>query len=553
MLTCLLLLTLGSASTDYQLWLSEEVPYLLSARERDSFSALQSDQERNRFIEQFWKRRDPDPSTAVNEFRQEHFRRVRHANQRFDREGKPGWKTERGRAYIIHGPPDQVSYSYGSHQKVFVRNPTDILVQAGTAQPLVDIEFPTPASETWVYRSLPSTTTQRSHFTVIFAKMDPAEISQLQKVIQQVGNDDDYIRRRSRDLAIKRFISNRSYQRNDYKVVYAGEPRFLDLASFMVGVFDPLQSQHIRQFDVQLAIADLHRPSGEILEEREARRRKMEELVEGRVYFGALPVEVGYGFLRSFSGHVNIPLHVRIGLDEQDPPESVDLFAELVEPEGDRILAQFQDRIRPRLKGADLEGQVSYQSRMGAAPGSYRLRVVASDIAHQKIGMWEEQILVPDLAGAEFGASDPVFCDEVMERGEFREGAPTKTRRDWILYSQQNPLRLDDWVFVPATDNRFRRRQNLTTLLEVYNPTLPSGSNRPAVEVQALLMQRGSAVAATEVRNLEYLTGKDKDIIVYAFSVPLKTLDPGEYDLVVNVTDRPTGRQVEKRTPFRIY
>ncbi|MEE8587635.1 MAG: GWxTD domain-containing protein [Acidobacteriota bacterium] len=553
MLTCLLLLTLVPASADYRPWLAEEVPYLISARERDSFKALHSDLERDRFIEQFWKRRDPDPSTAVNEFQEEHYRRVRHANQRFDREGKPGWKTERGRAYIIHGPPDQVSYSYGSHQKVFVRNPTDILLQSGTALPIVDIEFPTPASETWVYRSLPSSTTQRSHFTVIFAKMDPGELSQLQRVIRQVGSDDDYIRRHSRDLAIKRFISNRSYLRNDYKIVYAGEPRFLDLASFLVGVFDPLQSQHIRQFDVQLAIADLHRPSGEVLEEREARRRKMEELVEGRVYFGVLPVEVGYGFLRSFSGQVNIPLHVRIGLDEQEPPESVDLFAELVEADGGRIMAQFQDRIRPRKKGAALGGQISYQSRLGAAPGSYRLRVVASDIAHQKIGMWEEQILVPDLASAEFGASDPVFCDQVMDRGEFREGAPTKTRRDWILYSRQNPLRLDEWIFVPATDNKFRRRQNLTILLEVYNPTLKPGSHQPAVEVQALLLQRGSTVAATQVQSLEYLTGKDKDIIVYAFSIPLKNLDPGEYDFVVNITDLPTGRRVQKRSPFRIY
>ncbi|HSR68216.1 MAG TPA: GWxTD domain-containing protein [Acidobacteriota bacterium] len=537
---------------DYEKWLQERVPYIISGREKDEFNSLQSDEERERFIELFWKRRDPDPSTVVNEFRQEHLRRIEYANRRFDREGKPGWKTARGRAYIIHGPPDNVSYYYGSQQKVIVRNPTDILNQTGTAQPIIDVEFPTPASETWIYRYLPSATSYRSNFTIIFAKMDATDLYSMQKIIASVGNDDDLERRRQRDLAIKRFITNRDYLRNDYRVVYAGEPMVADLSDLLINVFDPFRSQLIDQFEIIRAQADLNLSSGEVLEERAERRRKMEALVEGRVFVSLLPVQVGYAFLRSLGGHVNIPLHVQIGLEGDPRPREVDLFAELINPEG-QAAAQFQDRIRSLDKDDALSRQVSYQSRLAAPPGPYRFRVVVSDIENKRIGIWEKDIEVPRLKVEGFEASELVLVEEVIHRDEFQRRARTRSRRDWILYGQQNPLRLDEWIFVPSVDQRFRRRQNLTTLVEVYNPSLDDGK-QPQVSLQAVCLKQGNQpVAATEVKELTYLTGDNRDIIVYALSFPLRTLDPGEYDLMVHITDQPTGRSLRRSVPFRIY
>ena len=74
--------------------------------ERDVFENLTTHEEKARFIEQFWYRRDPDPRTSFNEFKEEHYRRIAYANQWF-KSGKPGWKTDRGRIYIMHGPPDE--------------------------------------------------------------------------------------------------------------------------------------------------------------------------------------------------------------------------------------------------------------------------------------------------------------------------------------------------------------------------------------------------------------------------------------------------------------
>jgi GWxTD domain-containing protein len=92
----------------YRKWVNEDVAYIISDRERAAFLALTTDEEREKFIEQFWERRDPTPGTVVNEFKEEHYRRIAYANERFADSDLPGWKTDRGRIYIVNGPPDEI-------------------------------------------------------------------------------------------------------------------------------------------------------------------------------------------------------------------------------------------------------------------------------------------------------------------------------------------------------------------------------------------------------------------------------------------------------------
>ena len=90
----------------YRKWLSEDVVYIISDEERAAFKRFSTDEEKENFIEQFWLRRDPTPDTAENEFKEEHYRRIAYANERYA-SGIPGWKTDRGRIYITFGPPDE--------------------------------------------------------------------------------------------------------------------------------------------------------------------------------------------------------------------------------------------------------------------------------------------------------------------------------------------------------------------------------------------------------------------------------------------------------------
>jgi len=93
--------------TPYRKWLNEDVAYIITDEERTAFKRLQTDEEREQFIEQFWLRRDPTPDTIENEFKEEHYRRIAYTNEQFA-SGIPGWKTDRGRIYITYGPPDEI-------------------------------------------------------------------------------------------------------------------------------------------------------------------------------------------------------------------------------------------------------------------------------------------------------------------------------------------------------------------------------------------------------------------------------------------------------------
>jgi GWxTD domain-containing protein len=92
----------------YTKWLEEDAIYIIDDRERAAFLSLRSDVERDHFIEQFWMRRDPTPGTPENQFKVEHYRRMAYANGHFAWRSTPGWKTDRGRIYILFGPPDEL-------------------------------------------------------------------------------------------------------------------------------------------------------------------------------------------------------------------------------------------------------------------------------------------------------------------------------------------------------------------------------------------------------------------------------------------------------------
>ena len=91
----------------YKKWLNEDVRWIITPEEESAFKQLATDEERDQFIEQFWQRRNPTPDTVENEFKDEHYRRIAYANEHFAA-GIPGWRTDRGRIYIVWGPPDEI-------------------------------------------------------------------------------------------------------------------------------------------------------------------------------------------------------------------------------------------------------------------------------------------------------------------------------------------------------------------------------------------------------------------------------------------------------------
>lgn len=106
--------TSNKVDSPWQKWLNEDVVYIISDEEKAAFERLTTDEERQHFVEQFWERRDPTPGTPENEFKEEHYRRIAYANNRFQTaSGTAGWRTDRGHMYIVYGPPDEID----SHPK----------------------------------------------------------------------------------------------------------------------------------------------------------------------------------------------------------------------------------------------------------------------------------------------------------------------------------------------------------------------------------------------------------------------------------------------------
>jgi GWxTD domain-containing protein len=93
---------------DLKDWVDGPVRYISTYDEVKQFKSLKTDQERNHFIYKFWRRRDPSPLTISNEFRIQFWDRVVIANQHFDESSKPGWKTDRGKIFIMAGPPNEI-------------------------------------------------------------------------------------------------------------------------------------------------------------------------------------------------------------------------------------------------------------------------------------------------------------------------------------------------------------------------------------------------------------------------------------------------------------
>ena len=91
----------------FKKWLNQDVIHIISEEERKVFGKLTTPEEKEQFIEQFWYRRNPDPRSFANEFKEEHYRRIAYANERFS-SGLPGWMADRGRIYIVHGPPAEI-------------------------------------------------------------------------------------------------------------------------------------------------------------------------------------------------------------------------------------------------------------------------------------------------------------------------------------------------------------------------------------------------------------------------------------------------------------
>jgi GWxTD domain-containing protein len=118
-------------------WPKTDVKLIITAEEEEAYNKLKTNEERENFIDSFWRRRDPSPDTEENEYREQYYERITYANEHFS-SGKPGWLTDRGRIYVKWGKPDEIE-----------THPAGAQIQS------ISYEGPAFPFEVWFYRYLP--------------------------------------------------------------------------------------------------------------------------------------------------------------------------------------------------------------------------------------------------------------------------------------------------------------------------------------------------------------------------------------------------------------
>ncbi len=495
-------------ATPYKKWLDEEVAYIITDEERTAFLRLTNNEEREQFIEQFWLRRDPTPDTVENEFKEEHYRRIAYANERFA-SGIPGWRTDRGRIYIIWGPADETEShpSGGSYD----RPPEE---GGGTTS--------TYPFEKWRYRYLEGigndvilefvdpTGTGEYHLT-----MDPSEKDALLHV---PGAGLSELEAMGMASKIDRFT------RSDGTHL----PTALGGTPARMGEFERLE-----------LYAKVQRPP-------EVKFKDLEAVVTSRLVRNQIQFDYRFDFLRVTGDTVLVPITVQVPnrqltFQNREGVHSavMNLFGRISTLTG-RVVQTFEDVISrdfpESLLQASLKGSSIYQKAVPLRPGLYRLDVVIKDVQSGNVGVVNTRLAVPRYADDKLEASTLILADQIervpakqIGLGQFVLGS-TKVR--------------------PKLNQEFAANEKMGIFLQVYNLKVDDKSHKANASIEYHI-RKGQQEVLKLVENSEQLNQTGEQITIERL-LPLNSLPPGRYKLEIQATDEVSKQTISRSAEFTV-
>jgi GWxTD domain-containing protein len=501
--------------TPYKKWLQEEVPYIISDEERSVLLHLQTNEEREQFIESFWQRRNPDPDSVENSFKEEHYRRIAYANERFA-SGIPGWRTDRGRIYVIWGPPDEIDAHPTGGQ---YNRPSE---EGGGSTS-------TYAFEDWRYRHMDGigdniiiefvdpTGSSEYHMT-----MDPGEKDALAKVpgaglsmLESMGLSDKTQRfNRSDGSTAPRSMLNMG---NDATAGLSSQNEFTRLEQF----------------------AKVQAPPP-------VKFKDLEEVVSSRILRNQLAFSYRYDFMRITGDTILVPVTVQIQNRQMTfhnhegvHSATLNLFARISTLTG-RIVQTFEDTIQrdfpDSLLEASLKGDSIYQKAVPLRPGLYRIDLVIKDVNSGNVGVLNERLAVPAITEDRLDASSLILADQLepvsskdVGVGQFVLGS-TKVR--------------------PKLNGEFHIDQPLGIYMQFYNLSVDEKSHKNNVSVDMKISQ-GDQTVNHQVVTGEQLKQNGEQITFQEVLAP-KTLPPGKYKLDIQATDLVNNQTITRSADFTV-
>ena len=523
----------------YKKWIDEEVPYIISDNERQVFKSLRTDDEREGFIKTFWKRRDPTPETPFNEFREEHYRRIEWANQRYF-EGKAGWRSDRGRVYIMFGPPDFFETNPGGGRG-FLFDPS-----GPTA------EFP---SEIWTYRYIPG-------------------------LRERIGRI---------DLYFINYYNAGSYQLTTTPAL-ANALRNLPLPARNVGYEGAQGEAYPGDGDKNLAfnpmeqltlLADLNRSRGEVLEEMERsdRVRKLQGIVEANESLAALPFIAYESFLKGAENSISIPLSIEVAGRDVQFQESGDRYQGLLNffievKDQSQTVYQISDRLEMNLKEETYKRRLTdayqYKHRLELKAGDYFFHIVVWDELSSKVGYQDKRITVPAFPADGFCLSDVILAKSVqvveipkesvvveskdipalqaLEKGNLK--VPDKLE---ITRRQGDPFTFGNLEIGPNPSAVYKPDEELVFFYQIYNPAFDTAQNRAGLIIEHQIWKSEKMLAAIDGPQEVNIPAEQRSSFINSGArYTLGGFEAGQYTLVISVKDVISGQVIEKRADFTI-
>jgi len=502
--------------TAYKTWLDQDVVYIISDEERKAFKSLSNDEEREAFIEQFWLRRNPNPDSPDNEFREEHYRRIQYANDHYAA-GKPGWKTDRGHIYIAFGPPDSTDShpSGGAYQRP---------IDEGGGQTST---FP---FEIWHYR-----------------------------YIEGVGDNIDVEFVDTCQCGDYHFTIDRSEKDALAKVPGAGLTQWEEMGMakkadrFKGGMESlgagPMGSQNqSKEFDrIELA-AKLFAPPPVKFHDLESAMSE-HKILSGPIF----PFDVRTDFVKVTSSTVLVPITLQIKnrditfVTKDGVSKGVVNILGKVTTLTHKTVQTFEDTVEveqpSELLEKSLDRKSIYWKAVPLLPGLYRLDIAIKDVNNpDHMGVYGRSLEVPLYHDEKLGTSSLILADQIYPVSSRDIGQGSCVIGNTHVCPRVTPN--------PATPVNYKRNQSLNFWMQVYNLGIndQTKSNEAKVSYQIVDTATNTVVFEKEQDSKDF--GEHSDQLTVEKTLPVAGLQPGKYKVTVKINDEISKQEIAQSAPF---
>ncbi len=502
-------------SKTYKKWLDEDVRYIITDEERSAFKQLSNDEERDQFIEAFWQRRDPTPDTVENEYKEEHYRRIAYANEHFA-SGVPGWRTDRGRIYIVFGPPDEIEAhpSGGTYERP---------MEEGGGETST---FP---FEQWRYRYIEGIGQE-----IIIEFVDSCMCNDYHMTIDRAEKDALLETPNGGPTLYEQMgLASRSQRFN------SGIER--------LGSGPGTAMNATVEFDRLEQFAKLTAPPP-------VKFKDLEEVVTSKVTYNLMPFDVCTDFVKITGDTVLVPVTLQIKNRDitfvnKDGVQlgTVNIFGRLTTLSG-HVATTFEYTVQAGIPAELLPKMVEnsqvYWKALPLRPGRYRLDIVVKDVNGDRKGTWSKGIVVPDFVDDKLETSTLILADQMEPVAAKNVG----TGMFVIGTTKVRPR-------VPSADGKpasFKRGQKLNFWMQVYNLGVDDKTHKPSATIEYDVINQGTNKSVIHTVESTEKMGNIGDQMTLQKSLEAANLDPGVYKIQIKVNDNVSKQSVDPSALFAV-